>query len=124
MSSIHLWPGYFPGVGVTPYDTTTYALMENTRHDNDRALDDARRQDADRDRVARAQPPIDAVRRAVRAEAPDSQQDVRVTAEDDKLVLRGTVPSENIKDRIEDRAEEAAAGWDVDSELRVAQSER
>ena len=56
----------------------------------------------------------------VQAEAPQAHRDVRVMLEDNKVVLRGTVPSEDVKERIENRAETAARGWDVESELRVS----
>ena len=50
-------------------------------------------------------------------------QNVQVLAQGDKVVLLGTVQSEEAKDKIEERAEEAAQGWDVDNQIRVATAE-
>lgn len=72
----------------------------------------------------RGQAPVEAIRQAVQSEAPDTKNDIRVVTEKNKVILRGTVPSEAVKERVEDRAEKAAAGWDIESQLRVAQTER
>ncbi len=98
-SNIYVHPESEPLVGMPG--------QHNTGRD-DRANADARANQA----------PVEEIRRAVQAEAPQAR-DVRVMLEDNKVVLRGTVPSEDIKERIENRAENAARGWDVESELRV-----
>ncbi len=68
-----------------------------------------------------AQPPVEEVRRAVQqAEGAQMQGNVRVEAKENRIVLRGTVPDRDTKERIESRAENAARGWDVESELRVS----
>lgn len=73
-------------------------------------------------RTNQGQPPVDAIRRAVQADARAAgvQSTVNVVAAQDKVILRGTVPTEDVKERIEERAESVAQGWDVESELRVA----
>jgi sporulation protein YlmC with PRC-barrel domain len=67
--------------------------------------------------------PVESVRRAIQgdAELRDSVHRVDVVAQNNRLVLRGTVPSEDVKEKVEDRAEEAAYGWRVDNQLRVEQ---
>lgn len=71
------------------------------------------------------QPPVDAIRRAVQADARAAgvQTTVNVVAAEDKVILQGTVPTKAVKERIEERAESAAQGWDVESELRVASTQ-
>lgn len=66
--------------------------------------------------------PVEAIRRAVQADAKAAgvQGTVNVVAESDRVVLRGTVPSEDVKERLEERAERVAQGWDIDNQLRVA----
>ncbi len=68
------------------------------------------------------QAPIAAIREAVRDETSNANADVRVITEEDKVVLRGTVPNEDLKDRIEERAEQIASGWEIDNQIRVAQN--
>ena len=49
----------------------------------------------------------------------DAAHAIDVVAQSNRLVLRGTVADENVKELAEDRAEEAARGWRVDNQLRV-----
>lgn len=67
-------------------------------------------------------PPIAEVRRAIQSDASiaANQSDIQVEAQGDKLVLRGTVLNKDTKDKIEDRAEKAAPGWNIDNQLSVA----
>ena len=49
----------------------------------------------------------------------DSARYVTLREDGRKLVIRGTVPSRDIKERISDRVEELARGWRVDDEMEV-----
>lgn len=84
------------------------------------AVYDVRRDDRAQADARASRAPVEEIRRAVQTEAPQVRREVRVEVEENKVVLRGTVPDENTKERIENRAEDAARGWDVESELRVA----
>jgi sporulation protein YlmC with PRC-barrel domain len=115
-TAIYVWPGAAAG-GVAVTDRTL-----------DRGYDDGPRVGARTDESPRVgtradqnanQAPLDEIRRAVQAEAQQAGSAVRVSLEDNKIVLRGTVPSDDIKERIENRAENAARGWDVENEIRV-----
>lgn len=78
------------------------------------------------DQSAQGQPPVAQIREALRSDTSIAQQggqNVQVLAQGDKVVLLGTVQSEEAKDKIEERAEEAAQGWDVDNQIRVATAE-
>jgi sporulation protein YlmC with PRC-barrel domain len=78
------------------------------------------------DQSAQGQPPVAQIREALRSDTSIAQQggqNVQVLAQGDKIVLLGTVQSEDAKDKIEERAEEAAQGWDVDNQIRVATAE-
>lgn len=44
---------------------------------------------------------------------------ITLTQEDDKLVVRGTVESKDLKEKLADRVEELAKGWNVDDEIKV-----
>lgn len=66
--------------------------------------------------------PVAEIRRAIQSDSSlaANQSDIQVEAQGDKLVLRGTVLNEDTKEKIEDRAEKAAPGWDIDNQLSVA----
>jgi len=49
----------------------------------------------------------------------DAARQVILREEGRKLVIRGTVPSKEIKNKIADRVEELAKGWNVDDEMEV-----
>lgn len=69
------------------------------------------------------QPPVAEIRRALESDSSIAQQGgnaVSVIAQGDKVVLLGTVQSEEAKDRIEQRAEQAAQGWDIENQISVA----
>jgi sporulation protein YlmC with PRC-barrel domain len=85
----------------------------------------ARRTDSAFSPSERGAPPVAEIRRAIQSDTSiaANQSDIRVDAVGDKLVLRGTVLNEDAKDKIEDRAEKAAPGWDIDNQLRVAGTE-
>jgi sporulation protein YlmC with PRC-barrel domain len=44
---------------------------------------------------------------------------ITLTQEDEKLVVRGTVESKDLKEKLADRVEELAKGWNVDDEIKV-----
>lgn len=46
-------------------------------------------------------------------------ENIHVTEENGAVALRGAVPNENVKSRIEDKAESAASGWKVRNHLEV-----
>ena len=78
------------------------------------------------DQSAQGQPPVAQIREVLQNDTSLAQQggrNVQVIAQGDKVVLLGTVQSEEVKDKIEERAEEAAQGWDVDNQIRVATAE-
>ncbi len=70
----------------------------------------------------RGEAPVAEIRRAIQSDSSlaANQNDIQIEAEGNKLVLRGTVLNEDAKDRIEERAERAAPGWDIDNQIRVA----
>lgn len=107
------------------YVSTLFVWPAQNRDDQTRAGSSDRMADngiRDADRNG-SQPPVAAVRQAVQAEArsADGPTSVAVAANGDKVVLSGTVPTEDVKERIEERAEQAAQGWDIDNQIRVAQ---
>jgi hypothetical protein len=53
------------------------------------------------------------------AELSDAARHVTLTQEGRKLVIRGTLASEDLKEKIADRVEELAKGWNVDDETKV-----
>lgn len=59
------------------------------------------------------------VRAALDADPELAKADVRVTPGEDKLVLRGTVANESLKSRVEEMAEKASFGKEIESELKV-----
>lgn len=71
------------------------------------------------------QPPVAAVRIALKQDGAlrSDAKNVTVAARGDQVVLKGTVTSQDACDRIEDKAEKAARGWDVDNQLRVASND-
>lgn len=69
------------------------------------------------------QAPVEAIRQAVQQTAGSSAQKVQVTTSGNKIILSGTVPSDDLKDKIEDRAEKAAQGWNIDNQIRVSSAD-
>lgn len=68
---------------------------------------------------------VEAVREALRADKSLSERARRATIEqrEDKLVVTGTVPSKEIKERVEDRLEQIATGWKIENRLVVASND-
>jgi sporulation protein YlmC with PRC-barrel domain len=144
MSSIYVWPAFGARTSGENSDSASRmgnasrnpsalntdgtSRMSDTSRDSSPRNGDAtsRMGDTSRDQsTARAErggreAPVAAVQRALQSDSSSGRQSVRVVAERDKLVLRGTVPNKEMKERVEKRAEAAAEGWDVESEIRVA----
>jgi sporulation protein YlmC with PRC-barrel domain len=106
LSTLYIWP--------------SYAAPINQQAGIHRGLDQTQSQSGEMQSGSR-QAPVAAIRQALQGES--SQGTINVTATGDKVVLSGTVKTEDAKDRIEDRAEQAAPGWDIDNQLRVAQQD-
>lgn len=99
---------YLRGVGytartapVTDGDATTTAVREEKRDDLKMSLTQVR--------DALMKDPV----------IGDSARHVTLREEGRKLVIRGTVPSRDVRDQISDRVEELARGWRVDDEMEV-----
>lgn len=113
LSSLYVWPVYATNTGMQS--------DSQDRNSMDGQSSQRRQQQMGSQASNMGKAPVEAVQRAVQSATPnETTQSVRVTAEENKLVLRGTVPSEDMKERIEQRAEDAAQGWDIESEIRVA----
>lgn len=72
------------------------------------------------------QPPLTEVRRAIQSDsslAQQGSQNVQVVGQGDKIVLLGTVSNKEAKDRIQERVEKAAPGWDVQNQIRVTSAD-
>lgn len=72
------------------------------------------------------QPPVAQIREALQNDTSLAQQggrNVQVLAQGDKVILLGTVQTEQAKEQIEDKAEKAAPGWSIDNQIRVATAE-
>lgn len=69
--------------------------------------------------------PVAAIRNAIQQDPslPAAAKTVDVLAQNGKVVLRGTVSSEDVKQKIEHKAESVANGWSVDDEVKVAKSD-
>lgn len=65
--------------------------------------------------------PVLAIREALSGEP--AQRNINVVVTTEKVVLSGTVQSNEVKERAEERAERAAPGWSIDNQIRVAQQE-
>jgi len=65
--------------------------------------------------------PVADVRVALSADSTlaEAARHVTLSEEGNKLVIRGTVPTKDLKEKIADRVEELAKGWNVDDELKV-----
>ena len=69
------------------------------------------------------QPAVESIREALQSDpsSAGSQGVISIVASGDRLILGGTVRSNELKERIEDRVEQAAQGWNVENQIRVAQ---
>ncbi len=70
-----------------------------------------------------AQAPVEAIRDALQSDPRSSRESgiISIVASGDRVILGGTVQSEDMKQRIGDRAKRAAQGWDIENQIRVAQ---
>jgi sporulation protein YlmC with PRC-barrel domain len=68
-------------------------------------------------------PAVESIRQALQSDpsATAGQGVISIVASGDRVILGGTVRSNEIKERIEDRAEQAAQGWNVENQIRVAE---
>lgn len=79
-------------------------------------------QDMNKQQAQQGQPPVAQIREALQNDTSIAQQggrNVQVLAQGDKVVLLGTVQTEQAKEQIKDRAEKAAPGWSIDNQIRV-----
>ena len=67
-------------------------------------------------------PPVSAVQQALKSDASlsFSARHVEVSAQNNQLVLRGAVDSQQVKDQVEQKARQAASGWTIDNRIAVA----
>jgi sporulation protein YlmC with PRC-barrel domain len=110
----------------TSDDNVATTTPRNENHGRDRlpAVIDHRAEKAERDAERSAvnpNPPVSKVRYALRSDKAlaGSAKHIDVVEENGKLVLRGTVATEDVKNQIEDTAEKAAEGWSVDNQITV-----
>lgn len=68
-------------------------------------------------------PAVESIREALQSDpsAAENQGIISIVASGDRVILGGTVKSEDVKERIENRAEQAAKGWNVENQIRVAE---
>jgi sporulation protein YlmC with PRC-barrel domain len=68
-------------------------------------------------------PAVESIREALQSDpsAAENQGIISIVASGDRVILGGTVKSEDVKARIENRAEQAAQGWNVENQIRVAE---
>jgi hypothetical protein len=66
-------------------------------------------------------PPVSAVQHALLSDSSiaENAKNIDVTAERGRIVLRGNVPTGQVRNEIKSRAEQAASGYKVDDELKV-----
>ncbi len=67
--------------------------------------------------------PVEAIQQAIQADPSSARSPglISIAASGDRVILSGTVQSEEVKERIGDRALQASQGWNVENQLRVAE---
>jgi hypothetical protein len=70
--------------------------------------------------VSATRPPVEEIRQALAADAHTRWTDVRVIAANDRVILVGNVQDEDDKRRVESRVSQAAGGWKIDNQIRIA----
>lgn len=67
-------------------------------------------------------PPVERVRDVLSREALWSTQsrDIQIRTRNDQLVIEGTAPSKELKNRLIERVEEAAQGWEIEDKITVS----
>lgn len=133
--SLFIWPGMTSTADRVAQDASQAGqrAADRVAQTGERAAD---RIDQTGERVAQGmnqpaqtvqgQPPVAEIRRVLQSDTTIAQQggrNVQVIAEGNRVVLLGTVQSEQAKDQIENRVEQAAPGWNVDNQIRVATAE-
>lgn len=104
--------------------SNNHAKNSNSSNDN-MAKSSTNNSSANSHASTNAAAPVDAVRSAIRgdSELGQSAQNIKVAKHDGKVVLRGTVSTEALKDKIENKAESAANGCPIDNQIKVASSD-
>ena len=105
------------------YIWTVYSAMttDGARSDERQAQTRVQSRDEDQGNRDAREVPVATIRRAV--QDVDGSGDVRVSTSGDTVVLSGTVFTEKVKDRIEERAERAGSGRDIDNRIRVVRQD-
>lgn len=69
------------------------------------------------------QAPVEAIQQALQSDpsSANNQGIISIVASGDRVILSGTVQSEDVKERIGSRAEQAAQGWNIENQIRVAE---
>lgn len=70
--------------------------------------------------LSASRPPLREIRQALSADPHTRSAQVSVLAASDRVILRGHVQDEDDKRRVENRVAEAAGGWKIDNQLRIA----
>ncbi len=108
----YVWGGYGFATGPSyPVGITDHRVSENRVTPTN---------DIDGDRAS-----IEVIRGALRSDSTLSERARRATIEprEDKLVVTGTVRSEEMKEKVEDRLEQIATGWEIENRLVVASND-
>ena len=102
----YVWTGYTynRGIGYTAADPSmrTESVTRDMRNDDRKMTVADVRAAIDRD-----------------SQLSNAARYITLTQEDNKLVIRGTVESKDLKEKLADRVEELAKGWNVDDEIKV-----
>lgn len=100
------------------------ATLMWSAYGNSAKLDAAPRSSpAFQDRPIAARPPVDEIRNALAADPHTRSEQVRVVAAPNRVVLQGVVSDEDDRRRVENRVSEAAGGWTIDNQIRVASAD-
>jgi len=72
---------------------------------------------------AQAQAPVEAIQQAIQSDPKSARSPglISIVASGNRVILGGTVQSEEVKERIGDRAQKAAQGWNIENQIRVAE---
>lgn len=114
VSTLYVWPMYTAGSNRQASANTS--AQSNDPFDSSRSSESMAQSGSQQ-----KSSPVEAIRQAIKSES--AQGSVNVTSSGEKVVLTGVVASEDAKDRIEESAERAAQGWDIDNQIRVAQQQ-
>lgn len=123
----YVWTGYIytAGSGYSADANANASAMASTRNNNNNNAQASTSASSNRNANANAsgsdRASVSAVRDAIQNDPALSSAAKQVTIREQNrtLVISGTVPSEDMKERIADKVEEAARGWNVDNKLTV-----